>query len=77
MPLTDYFNFSLHMYSLKTQIDGQTAVPTRAPIPAVIAIANAPQKVTRTVALSILAPPALAPMAPSTARNNKEEIATA
>ena len=36
----------------------QTAVPTSAPIPAVSAMASAPQKVTRSIARQIGAPPA-------------------
>ena len=44
-------------------------MPKSEPMPAVSAIASAPQKVTRTVARTTLAPPALAPIAPSTARN--------
>ena len=43
----------------------QIALPTRAPIPAVSAIANAPQKVTLIVGLRTSAPPALAPTIPS------------
>ena len=52
------------------------AVPNNAPIPAVIAIARAPQKVTRIVAASMFAPPVLAPTAPRNARNSKDAAAT-
>ena len=45
-------------------------------MPAVIAMANAPQKATRNVALPTGAPPTLAPIAPSNARNNNEAIDT-
>jgi len=57
----------------------QTALPTSAPIPAVSAIANAPQNVTRIVGLRISAPPALAPIIPSAARhpNDPTEISLA
>ena len=41
-------------------------------MPAVTAIASAPQTVTRAVARAIGAPPAFAPSAPSTARNTSE-----
>ena len=45
----------------------QSIVPNSFPMPAVIPSANAPQNVTRMVARSIWAPPALAPTAPRTA----------
>src|SRR4051794_28630528 len=51
----------------------QIAFPTRAPIPAVSAIANAPQKVTLIVGLRASAPPALAPTIPSEASPNKKQ----
>ena len=54
----------------------QIAFPTRAPIPAVSAIANAPQKVTLIVGLRTSAPPALAPTIPSVARNASEPTET-
>ena len=54
----------------------QTAVPTRAPIPAVNAIASVPQNVTRNVALGTFAPPARAPIAPSSPRNTSDAIDT-
>jgi len=54
----------------------QTATPTMAPMVAVKAIASAPHKVTRSVALIMLAPPAFAPRAPSKARNKSDAIAT-
>src|SRR5690606_19058788 len=54
-----------------------TAIPTRAPMPAVNAMAIAPQKVTRRVAVITLAPPALAPTAPSSAKKNNEAVETA
>lgn len=55
---------------------GHTAFPTKLPIPAVTAMASTPQKVTRTVARTTGAPPALAPSAPSTARNTSEAADT-
>ena len=51
--------------------------PNAAPIPAVTAIAKAPQNVTRMVALSIGAPPAFAATAPSNARNTRDARQTA
>src|SRR5689334_4247051 len=58
------------------QLARYTTVPKTFPIPAVNAIASAPQNVTRTVARSTLAPPALAPIAPRRARKPKEAIET-
>src|SRR4249919_1599220 len=55
---------------------GYTAVPTSMPIPAVAAIAAAPQKATRTVALRTGALPVRAPMAPSIARNSNDAADT-
>lgn len=55
----------------------QTALPTRWPMPAVTAIAAAPQNATRAVARGMAAPPALAPSAPSTARKSSEAPETA
>src|SRR5271168_883418 len=53
------------------------ALPTNAPIPAVTAIASAPQNVTRKVGLTIDdAPPAKAPIAPSAAKNINEAEGT-
>src|SRR6476659_728833 len=46
----------------------QVSVPTRAPIPAVTAMAIAPQTTTRIVARSPGAPPSRAPTLPSKAR---------
>src|SRR6476620_4039182 len=46
----------------------QTTVPNSLPMPAVIPSANAPQNVTRAVARRMFAPPARAPIAPSSAR---------
>ena len=46
----------------------QVTVPTSAPIPAVTAIATAPQATTRTVARRRGAPPSRAPRSPSSAR---------
>lgn len=46
-------------------------------MPAVNAIAKAPQNVTRTVALAVPAPPALAPSAPSRANEINDVTATA
>jgi hypothetical protein len=51
----------------------QTAAPKSAPTPVVMAMANAPQNVTRPVLRQTLAPPARAAAAPSTARNNSDE----
>jgi hypothetical protein len=48
-----------------------TTVPKTFPIPAVRAIANAPQNVTRAVARRMFAPPAFAPIAPRRARKPK------
>lgn len=45
-------------------------------MPAVIAIAKAPQNATRTVALATGAPPAFAPLAPRIARKNNDEMGT-
>jgi hypothetical protein len=47
-------------------------VPKTFPIPAVRAIANAPQNVTRAVARRTFAPPALASIAPKRARKPKD-----
>lgn len=54
----------------------QTTVPNNFPIPAVIAIANAPQKVTRAVARRMCAPPAFAPIAPRSARKPNDAAET-
>jgi hypothetical protein len=54
----------------------QTTVPKSFPTPAVSAIANAPQNVTRAVARRTLAPPALPPIAPRRARKPKDAVAT-
>lgn len=59
-----------------TLLFAQTAVPTSTPIPAVSAIAKAPQKVTRSVAIMTFAPPAFAPIAPRNARNSSEAADT-
>jgi len=48
------------------------ATPKRAPIPAVAAIAGAPQKVTRAMALPTGAPPVRAETPPSKARKPKD-----
>lgn len=45
-------------------------------MPAVSAMAKAPQKVTRTVAFTTFAPPALAPIAPSKERNSSDAAET-
>jgi len=50
----------------------QAVTPNEAPIPAVKAIAKAPQKVTRTAATSTEAPPACAASDPDSARNKSE-----
>src|SRR6188768_4054570 len=54
----------------------QTTVPKSLPIPAVSAIANAPQNVTRAVARRMFAPPAFAPIAPRRARKPKDAADT-
>src|ERR1022692_4116839 len=54
----------------------QITVPKTFPMPAVRAIAKAPQNVTRTVARRTLAPPARAPIAPRTARKPKDAADT-
>lgn len=54
----------------------QTALPTRFPMPAVTAMAAAPQNATRAVARGMAAPPALAPSAPRTARKTNEAAET-
>src|SRR5665213_924389 len=51
-------------------------VPNNLPIPAVRAIARAPQNVTRAVARRMFAPPAFAPIAPRTARKPKDAANT-
>ena len=53
-----------------------TTVPNALPIAAVATMASAPQKVTRAVARKTFAPPALAPIAPSTPRNINEAADT-
>ena len=52
------------------------AIPTICPIAAVKPIANTPQNVTRSTALTGRAPPTRAPTAPSSARNAIEVMAT-
>jgi hypothetical protein len=52
--------------------ESQATTPKSAPTPAVNAIASAPQKVTRTVATSTGAPPALADSEPNSARNRSQ-----
>ena len=54
----------------------QTIVPNSRPIPAVGAIASAPQNVTRHAPATAGAPPVSAAAAPSTARNTNELAAT-
>ena len=56
--------------------NSQTTAPKSFPIPAVKAIANAPQNVTRAVARKTFAPPALAPTAPRRARKPKDAANT-
>ena len=56
--------------------DHQIAVPKIFPMPAVRAIAKAPQNVTRAVARRTLAPPALAPIAPRSARKPNDAAET-
>ena len=48
-----------------------TAVSTVTPIPAVKAMANAPQNVRRAVAFTTFGPPTFAPIAPSGARKKQ------
>lgn len=55
---------------------GQTTAPNNAPTPAVIAMANAPQKQTRHAPARTLAPPARAATAPNRARNASDMPAT-
>lgn len=78
-----YGSIPLHRESDRTQSKivrsysfRYTAVPTRVPIPAVAAIAAAPQNATRKVALTTGAPPVLAPMAPSIAKHSNEATET-
>ena len=54
----------------------QMTVPNNFPIPAVRAIASAPQNVTRAVARIMFAPPALAPIAPNKAKKAKDAADT-
>jgi CRP-like cAMP-binding protein len=54
----------------------QATAPNKAPTPAVIAIASAPQKQTRPAPARTLAPPARAATAPSSARNESDKPAT-
>ena len=60
-----------------SQAVGYTALPTKAPIPAVKAIARAPQNTTLIVGRRIAAPPVLAPIMPSSARKTNEPTETA
>src|SRR5512143_1722133 len=53
-----------------------TTLPTTAPIPAVSPIAQAPQNATRIVGFTKPAPPALAPIAPSSDRKSSDPAAT-
>src|SRR5271165_2650470 len=55
----------------------QTALPTRAPMPAVTAIATAPQKPTRNAGRTIFAPPSHAPSAPSASKKTRAAVETA
>ncbi len=54
----------------------QTTVPNTRPMPAVSAMASAPQKVTRNRGAPDVAPPARAPIAPSSARKSSEATLT-
>ena len=54
----------------------QAAVPTIRPIPAVMAIASAPQNMTRATGRAGAAPPANAPSHPSAARNRSDPRAS-
>ena len=71
----------IYPYQRKTRWFGETyaasgfdhtAVPTKAPMPAVIAIANAPQNVMRRALGTIGAPPTRAANAPKNTRKSKE-----
>src|SRR5665647_1028261 len=66
-------SLALHLYRGPNL---QITVPNIFPMPAVSAIAKAPQNVTRTVARRTLAPPARAPIAPRTARKPKDAADT-
>ena len=67
-------NLNVHLFFRGPNL--QTTVPNNFPIPAVRAIANAPQNVTRAVARRTFAPPALAPIAPRRARKPKDAADT-
>jgi hypothetical protein len=54
----------------------QTCAPKIAPMPAVTAIASAPQNTTRRAAFAMRASPALAPTAPRTTRNARDATDT-
>ena len=54
------------------RIRDQTIAPNNRPMPAVMAMAMAPQNLTRTTAVTMLAPPARAPTPPRRARNISE-----
>ena len=60
----------------RPQLQRQTTVPNNFPIPAVKAIASAPQDITRTVPHGTSAPPTFAPIAPRTARKPKDAADT-
>ena len=54
----------------------QRILPTKAPTPAVTAIASAPQKAARIIPAATFAPPVRAAIAPSAARQTSEVPAT-
>lgn len=58
--------------SSRLQTTAHTTVPNKAPTPAVIPMASAPQNVTRIAPGKISAPPARAASAPSSARKSSE-----
>src|SRR6185503_7379914 len=60
-----------------TALDSHAAVPNSRPTTAVMPMASAPQKATRTDALSIGAPPVRAARAPSATRNTIDVVPTA
>ncbi len=62
----------LRRISPRARKESQRVAPNKAPTPAVSAIASAPQKVTRTVALHTGAPPTRAAKEPNIARKKSE-----
>ena len=64
------------IFDLLRHFSLQTTVPNSFPMPAVRAMASAPQNVTRAVPRRTFAPPALAPIAPNSARKPKDAADT-